>query len=128
MDERKDEAVRRLHSLVCGLAFAYKGYLPHEGSFGEFTSANAGLSADTRTRLASIEDAVKKADEIVAMLKQPDLVLKPTKDEQALWDRGEKISAIKAFRERTFSRLDVAYCAFNGITVEEYRNRKSRPE
>jgi hypothetical protein len=58
------EAIRKLSSLVQHIAHEYRGYLPHEGISGEFESANKRLSADTRTRLMHIEDAVFEACKI----------------------------------------------------------------
>lgn len=56
----------RLHGLIQSLAHEFRGYLPHEGTVGEFCSRNEALSSDTRTRLAFIEDTMKKADAIVS--------------------------------------------------------------
>lgn len=53
-----------LHGIVDRLALAYRGHLSHEGSFKDFNSRNIELSAETRTRLAFIEDCVSKADAI----------------------------------------------------------------
>jgi hypothetical protein len=58
------EEVRRLTALVVGIANEYKGFLPHENAPGEFDSKNPKLSSDTRTRLMSIEDAIRKATQI----------------------------------------------------------------
>jgi hypothetical protein len=49
------DAVRRLHGLVETVANAYRGYLPGDDE----------PDADTKTRLAFIEDNIRKADEIV---------------------------------------------------------------
>lgn len=46
------------------IAREYRGYLPHNWSTGEMKSSNKELTPDTRTRLASIEDALKKLLEI----------------------------------------------------------------
>lgn len=57
--------LERMHGLLERLAREYRGYLPHEGTSGEFCSANQALSSDTRTRLALIEDTLRKGDQIV---------------------------------------------------------------
>lgn len=120
------DAANRLHGLLIGLAHEFKGYLPHEGSSGEFTSANQQLSSDTRTRLAVIEDTITKADKIIASFRAAPDWKKPTEDEQRLWNANanEKVKAIKAYRERTFEGLAEAYAALSGTTVEEMRRRR----
>ena len=62
----QQQAIRKLWSLVHGLATDYKGYLPHENVMGDLNSNNPHLSPDTRTRLMHIEDALEEADKIEA--------------------------------------------------------------
>ena len=118
------DAATRLHGILIRIAHEFKGYLPHEGSSGEFTSANQQLSPDTRTRLALIEDTIDKADKIIASFRAAPDWKKPTENEQRLWNANEKIKAIKAYRERTFEGLAEAYAALSGTTVEEMRRQR----
>lgn len=58
----------------------------------------------------------------------------PTPEEKALYDAGDRITAIKLYRARNHEGLAEALCALKGITAEQheanridpkYRNRKS---
>lgn len=60
-----NDPVERLHGIVNALARAFRGYLPHENTSGEFSSMNQNLSSGTRTQLALIEEATSAADKIV---------------------------------------------------------------
>ena len=69
----QQQAIRKLWSLVHGLATAYKDYLPHENAMGDLNSNNPHLSPDTRTRLMHIEDAIEKADKIEDQFTGPEV-------------------------------------------------------
>lgn len=56
------EAVEILHGLVETLANAYRGYLPHLDPPRQ--PLDELLAADVRTRLAFIDDCIRKADAI----------------------------------------------------------------
>ncbi len=69
----QQQAIRKLWSLVHGLAAAYKDYLPHESAMGDFNSNNPHLSPDTRTKLMQIEDALEEADKIENQFTGPEV-------------------------------------------------------
>lgn len=48
---------------------------------------------------------------------------KPLDKETELWRGGQKILAIKSYRERLGAGLVEAFCAFNGITEQEHAAR-----
>ena len=62
------DAVELLHGLVETLANAYRGYLPHLDPPKQ--PVDELLIADVRTRLAFIQDCVKKADAIRAQVRK----------------------------------------------------------
>lgn len=64
--KNKADSIRELHGLVETLAGAYRSYLPCPIQAREetFHSANSKLPPSIRTRLAFIEDCVRKADEL----------------------------------------------------------------
>ncbi len=51
---------------------------------------------------------------------------KPLETEMDLYRGGQKIVAIKSYRERLGAGLVEAYCAFNGITEQEHWASRAR--
>jgi hypothetical protein len=109
---KKKEAVRKLHALVCELAGSVLKSLPEPRT-----------DDGSKTLVANTEEIVRQANAILESIKDPEFFLKPTKEEQKIWDGGERIKAIQGYRHRTQASLESSFCVFKGITAEEYRNR-----
>lgn len=52
----------------------------------------------------------------------------PTPEEKALYDSGDRIAAIRMYRERNHGGLAEAYCALNGITAEQHEANHIDPK
>lgn len=65
MPEKDIQTVNQLHGLVESLVHECREWLPQNPALGKFISTNHRLAPEIRTRLAFLEDATLKADQLV---------------------------------------------------------------